>query len=177
MYKGKKVKWYRYRPGVAQRVGRGIALLFHDHGTRREWMVSSTLRPHFTPSKNPAPILEEGGWASGQVWTGGRSRPHRDSISDHPACSQSLYWLSYPAQYIYIYIYIYAGLLTIIQYSEGPATGHLDTEFSLFPCVNRQLLRWFPTFQVATACLSYSPPDLNLLILKFCWPCIHVYLS
>jgi len=31
----KKVKSSRYRPGVAQRVGRGIALLFHDRGTRR----------------------------------------------------------------------------------------------------------------------------------------------
>jgi hypothetical protein len=30
-----KVMQPRYRPGVAQRVGRGIALLFHDHGTRR----------------------------------------------------------------------------------------------------------------------------------------------
>jgi len=30
-----KVKGSRYRPGVAQRVGRGIALLFHDRGTRR----------------------------------------------------------------------------------------------------------------------------------------------
>ena len=30
-----KVKSSRYRPGVAQRVGRGIALLFHDRGTRR----------------------------------------------------------------------------------------------------------------------------------------------
>ena len=29
------VKCSRYRPGVAQRVGRGIALLFHDRGTRR----------------------------------------------------------------------------------------------------------------------------------------------
>ena len=28
-----KVKFSRYRPGVAQRVGRGIALLFHDRGT------------------------------------------------------------------------------------------------------------------------------------------------
>ena len=27
-----------------------------------------------------------------------------------------------------------AGLLAISQYSEGPATGHLDTDFSLFPC-------------------------------------------
>ena len=30
-----KVKCSRYRPGVAQRVGRGIALLFHDRGTRK----------------------------------------------------------------------------------------------------------------------------------------------
>ena len=31
----KNVKRSQYRPGVAQRVGRGIALLFHDRGTRR----------------------------------------------------------------------------------------------------------------------------------------------
>jgi len=31
----KKVKCSRYRPGVAQRMGRGVALLFHDRGTRR----------------------------------------------------------------------------------------------------------------------------------------------
>jgi len=30
-----KVKWSRYRPGVAQRVGKDIAVLFHDRGTRR----------------------------------------------------------------------------------------------------------------------------------------------
>ena len=30
-----KVKVSRYRPGVAQKVGRCIALLFRDHGTRR----------------------------------------------------------------------------------------------------------------------------------------------
>jgi len=29
------VKCSRHRSGVAQRVGRGIALLFHDRGTRR----------------------------------------------------------------------------------------------------------------------------------------------
>ena len=33
--KGKKVKFSRYRPGVAQGMGRGIALLFYDRGTRR----------------------------------------------------------------------------------------------------------------------------------------------
>jgi hypothetical protein len=30
-----KVKGSLYKPGVVQRVGRGIALLFHDRGTRR----------------------------------------------------------------------------------------------------------------------------------------------
>jgi len=31
----KKVKFSRYRPGVAQRVSRGIALLFYDRGNKR----------------------------------------------------------------------------------------------------------------------------------------------
>jgi hypothetical protein len=63
---------------VAQRVGGGIALLFHDHGTRRGLVVSSTPRPHFTPGKDPVPILQKAGWVPGPVWTGGKSRPHRD---------------------------------------------------------------------------------------------------
>jgi len=61
------------------------------------WVVSSTPRPHFTPGKDPVPILQEAGWATGPVWTGGKSRPHRDSIPDRPAHRQSLYRLSYPA--------------------------------------------------------------------------------
>ena len=44
-------------------------------------------RPHFTPGKDPVPILQETGWAPGSVWTGGKSRPHRDSIPDSPARS------------------------------------------------------------------------------------------
>jgi len=92
-----KVKWSRYRPGVAQRVGRDIALLFHDRGTRRGWVVSSMPRPHFTPGKVLVPILQETGWAPGPVLAGGKSRPHRDSIPDCPAPSQSLYRLSYRA--------------------------------------------------------------------------------
>jgi len=96
-------------PGVAQRVGRGIALLFHDRGTRRGWVVSSTPRPHFTPSKDPVPIVQEAVWTPGPVWTGGKSLPHRDSNPDRRARSQSLYRLSYPA-----YILIYMRLLVQI---------------------------------------------------------------
>ena len=50
-------------------------------------MVSSTPWPHFTPVKDPVPILQEAGWAPGPVWTGGKSRPHRDSIPGRPARS------------------------------------------------------------------------------------------
>ena len=66
-----------------------------------------------------------------------------------------------------------AGLLARSQYSEGPATGHLDTGFSWFPCVYKQMLRWFPRFQVATTCFSCSPPDLNLLVTNIIF-CTHV---
>ena len=60
-------------------------------------MVSSTPRWHFTTGKDPVPILQEARWAPGPVWTGGKSRPHRDSILDCPARSLSLYRLSYRA--------------------------------------------------------------------------------
>ena len=45
----KKVKSSRYRHGVAQTVGRGIALLFHDRGTRRgEWLAAGPGRTLLT---------------------------------------------------------------------------------------------------------------------------------
>jgi hypothetical protein len=97
----KSKEWSHYRPGVAQRVSRGIALLFQDCGTRRGWVVSSTPQPHFTPWKDLVPILQEAGWASGLVWTGRKSHPHHYSILDRPARSQSLYRLSYPAHHWY----------------------------------------------------------------------------
>ena len=92
----KELKCSHYRPGVAQVVGRGIALLFHDRGIRRGWVVSTTHRPHFTSGKDPVLILQEAGWAPVPVWTDGKFRHHWDSIPDRPARSQSLYLLSYP---------------------------------------------------------------------------------
>jgi len=65
-----------------------------------------------------------------------------------------------------------AGLLARSQYSEGPATGHLDTGFSRFPCVYKQMLRWFPTFQVATTC-SLS---IHTHIWTYGSPCTHTYI-
>ena len=76
-------------------------------------MVSSTPRPHFTPEKDPVPILQETPWAPRPVWavagnlalTGIRS-------PDLPARSQSLYLLSYPAHFIPLNL---PGFVTTIQ--------------------------------------------------------------
>jgi hypothetical protein len=35
------------------------------------------------------------------------------------------------------------------------------------------MLRWFPTLQVATACFSCSPPDLNFLVPYFTFMYMH----
>ena len=96
----KNAKCSRYMPDVAQRVGTGIALLFHDRDNRRGWVVSSAPRPHLTPGKDPVPIVQEDGWAPGPAWKGGKSRPHRDSIPDSFGASANVKWLSQAFGYI-----------------------------------------------------------------------------
>ena len=83
-----KVKWSRYRPGVAQRVGKIITLLFHDRGTRRGWVVSSTPRLHFNPGKTRYPFYrrlggpqDRSGRPENLVPTGIRSRTVQPVVS------------------------------------------------------------------------------------------------
>ena len=122
----KKLKWSRYRPGVAQRVGRGIALLYHDRSTRRGWVVSSTPRPHFIPGKDPVPILQETGWAPGPVWTGEKSRPHRDSIPDRPARSSVAKGLSYRAYFCLITVFL---ILSSLEIRTDRRQNYISVEF------------------------------------------------
>ena len=97
-------------------------------------------------------------------------------------CCTYVYLLYYYVYLLYSYVYLFyyvcvdiltldAGLLARSQYPEGPATDHLDTGFSCFPCVCKRMLRWFPSFQVATTNLSCSPPDLNFLVTFFLYLC------
>jgi len=85
-----------------------------------------------------------------------------------------VYLIVFVVPYVYLLYYVCIAALTLDatmrarrQYPEGPATGHLDTGFSWFPCVYKRMLRWFPSFQVATTCFSFSPPDLNFLVTFF----------
>jgi hypothetical protein len=93
-----KVKVPRNRPGGPEGGGgsRGIALLFLDLGIRRGWPVSTTPQPLY-PGKDPVPIVQEAGWASGPFWTCAKNlAPTGIRSPDLPARSQSLYRLSYP---------------------------------------------------------------------------------
>ena len=51
---------------TAHRRSRGIALPFHDQGTRRGWGVSVTPRPLFTPGKDSVPIVQRLGGPQGR---------------------------------------------------------------------------------------------------------------
>jgi len=109
-----KVKWSRYRHGVAQRVGRGVALLFHDRGTRRRWEVRSTPRPHFSPRERSGTQFT-GGWEGPQGRSGRAENLVPTGIRSHKVhpVAQSLYRLSTWAQN-WIKIYVKWGILNIL---------------------------------------------------------------
>jgi hypothetical protein len=76
---------------MTSKVGRGLALPFLDRGIRKGWVVNSTPQPHFTPGKDPVPIVREAEWTPGPVWTGGKYRPTGIRSPDRPARSQLPY--------------------------------------------------------------------------------------
>jgi hypothetical protein len=85
----KKLKWSRYRLGVAQRVGRGIALLFHARGTRRGWAFSSTPRPHFTPGERSGTHCTIG-WVCSRAGLNGRNISSPPGFDHGPSSPSSV---------------------------------------------------------------------------------------
>jgi len=63
------------------------------------------------PGKDPVPIVQEAGWVTGPVWTGGKSRTHRDSIPDRPARSTVAIPTELPGPHNIIIYYIYRVLV------------------------------------------------------------------
>ena len=101
---------------TTHRGSRGIALPFHNHGTRRGLGVSVTPWPLFTPRKDPVPTVREARWAPGPVWTGAENlAPTGIRSSDRPTRSQSLYRLRYPAH-----------IRTVCRYAYTPSPIRLE---------------------------------------------------
>jgi len=76
-----------------------------------EWSAALPGRT-LPPGKTRYPFYRRLDGIPAPVWTGGKSRPHRDSIPDRPAPSQSLYRLSYPAHVCFVRI---SEFITIIS--------------------------------------------------------------
>ena len=123
------------RGRTARRGSRCIALPFHDHGTRRGWVVRVTSQSLFTPGKDPVPIVQEAGWApgsSGQVRK--ISPPTGIRYPDCPARSQSLYRLSYPAIFRVLTKYFAYRIIKYTQTSvqiEIPKNWHFSCPLSI----------------------------------------------
>jgi hypothetical protein len=109
-------------------VDRGVALPFRDVGARRGLVVSTTPWPLY-PRERPGTHCT-GGWVGPRAGLDlyEKSRPHRDSIPNRPARSQSLYRLSYPAHIgiiIMVYNIVYHNsilLMIICVYNVYQAT-------------------------------------------------------
>jgi len=86
---------------TAHKESRGIALIFHDHGTRRGRGVSVTPRPFFYPRERAGTHCT-GGWVGPRDGLDRCKKflPIRIRSPDRPARNQSLYRLRYPAHKI-----------------------------------------------------------------------------
>jgi len=125
-------------------VSRGIALLFsRNFGIRWGWGVSPTPRPPLSPVKTRYPLHRRLGGPPRPVWTGGKSSPHRDSIPESPARSQSLHRLSYPVHpYEYVndtimYVLIASAkvLLQLVFHVSVQSTDQLSADcFLILVC-------------------------------------------
>jgi hypothetical protein len=85
-----------------------------------------------------------------------------------------LYFICICLPYMYLLYYVCiaaftldAGVLARSQYPEGPATGHLNTDFSWFSCVYKQMLRWFQVSKLLLHASHVAPPNLNFLVTLF----------
>jgi hypothetical protein len=112
---------------TARTMSRGIALLFLNHGTRREWGASHTLRPLFAPGKDPVPVVQEAGWAPGAVWTGAENIALTgiDLRTVQPVASRYTDWATGPNE---------KGLLYTNLYIIDHVTGQ---------CLGSRFIRWF----------------------------------
>ena len=83
---------------TTHRGSRGLALFFHDHGTRRGWGVSVTPRQHFTPEKTRYPLYRRLGGPQGRSGQVRKisSPPGFDPRTVQPIASRYTDWATRP---------------------------------------------------------------------------------
>jgi hypothetical protein len=77
---------------TAYKGSRGIALPFHNHGTRRGEGSASRPGPFFTPGKDLVPTVQEAGWAPAGVHRqGGKETKHTASHVRWPLAGSTVH--------------------------------------------------------------------------------------
>jgi hypothetical protein len=96
-------KLHSFKGTESYRGSRSIALLIHDHSTRRGWGVRVTHRPLLTPRKDRVPIVQEVGWAPWSVWTSAENiAPQEfDPRTVQPVASRYTDWATRPTHGIF----------------------------------------------------------------------------
>jgi hypothetical protein len=87
---------------------------------------------------------------------------HKHAESAHQY--ETLHWFITQSHIIYLRSFPTSTLTTE---SEWVSRRLVSTELLGFPVSTSECWRWFPSFQVASTCLSCSPPDLNFLVTFF----------
>jgi hypothetical protein len=104
--KSKNLKLCHYTSRRRLRAGEVKLLLFLDIGTRWGWVVSVTPRPRFSPGERTPGTHCTGDWVGPRAGLDTESRGKilsplsriEPRSIGRPVRSQTLYWLSYPAQ-------------------------------------------------------------------------------
>ena len=96
-----KVKWSRYRPGVAHRVSRGVPLLFYDCATRKGVSGQQHAPATLYLPERPGTLCT-GGWVGSKAGLDrcGKSRhpPGFDPRTVQPVASRYTDWATRPTQ-------------------------------------------------------------------------------
>ena len=153
---------------MAQRVGRSIALLFHDCGTRRGWVVSSTPCRTLPPGKTRFPFYRRLCGPQGRpeqaenlVPTGIRSRTVQPVVSRYTdwanrSTREHLYKMKNCKIYVRSHKYtsnIYRGLFDMIVGSL--TTCHIQYTWGRSICVFFYLTEQHSTFLLHTLQVLY----------------------
>ena len=110
----------------------------------------------FNPGKDVVPIVQEAGWAPGPVWIGAENlTPTGIRFPDLPACSESLYRLSYPGPHPTTY------------YIKNSQTTWVNTHLKFLQITTHKIYIFKNCFQKQDQRVSYSADDETSSLLEY----------
>jgi hypothetical protein len=135
-----------------------------------EWSVSVTPRPLFTPGKDPVPIVQEVGWASGPVWAGAENLAPSgfDPRTVQAVASHCTDWATRPNFPVDIRNILAHGRLCFVCVQK--MIEFTSDEFALQRCFEAGV--WLPAFLANRSSLPRTAMNLKMnLAYVLCLKC------